>query len=383
LKDVMTPKDIEVFAEAAASVDVFVNNTQWSNALPNLAEEGMEGMREGVVPATVRDMARKTVKYSGLSFMTEWTQRQAFYGSANKLFKEARKGKDFHLSQAETGWTNAETAHLKELMAKSPTNASSDTTFGKMVKVPDLSNWSREDKTLLFRGLHKFSMRAASRVTRGEQGEWMELAVTRVLAQFRAVVINSFTKRALSGLMRMGTKQGAVSTVQSGLAQMASLHMLYWVKAEAKMLGMDESSRNEYIEKLGWDSPRDYDRMFNGSWEDKLDAYMKAPAAVIRQIASYSPSHGSVLELADLAAGAFGSDLTGARYRPTEDRMFGSPAIGYVENVGRLASGLTDGEFNAEDARRMRAAMWMNSHPLMMAASNSIIEAADLPKEKD
>lgn len=376
------PKDIEEFTEAAASVDVFVNNTQWSNALANLSEDGMESAREGMLAGTTREMARLTVKYSGLSYLTEWTQRQAFFGSANKLFKEARKGKDFHLASAETSWTKAEMDHLRELMRKTPSKVGKDSWLGKAVNVPDLSKWSYEDKQLLFRGLHQFSMRAASRVTRGEQGEWMESAITRVLAQFRAVVLNSFTKRAISGLMRVGTKQGAIATVQSGMAQMAALPYLYWIKAESKMLGMDEQSRNEYLEKLGFDSPRQYDRMFNGSFEERVDAFMNAPAGVLRQIASYSPSHGSLLEVADLVGGAFGADLTGARYRPVEDVMFGAPAIGYVENLGRLGKGLTDGEFNAEDARRMRAAMWMNSHPLMMAVSNSIIEATDLPKEK-
>jgi hypothetical protein len=302
------------------------------------------------------------------------------------LFNAAKKGKDFHLAKAETGWSNEEVAKLKKLLADTPSLARKQNFFDKVIGVPDIRNWSDADKELLFRGLYKYSLRAASRTTRGEQGQWQENLWVRVLAQFRGVVINSFTKRGISSLTRMHTSVGAKAGALSAIGQMYGLYAMYEIKAEAKMLGMSQESKNKYVKKLGFSSYLQYERLFDGSFEQRLETLMDmvgdGELNVLNQMLSYSPSHGSLMELVALVGGLAKMDLTGGRHRPVEDVVFGAPVLGYAENAMQLGVGMFDGEFNYEDANRARALMVAGNHPVMMYLSNSIIEGADLKKEK-
>lgn len=375
-------EDFDYFREVFADVDMFINDPTWSNLLPNMAIEGTEGATESLVETLSRKSANFTVKWSGMADIVKWTQEIAFYGNVSKLFDKARKGQDFHLPKAYTGWSNEEVAHLQKLMRETPMRVQKNDAYEKVTSLPDLSKWSREDIRLLGRGLKKYADRVSSRTTRGEQGRWQESPVARILLQFRTVVLNSYTKRALSGLARMGTKQGVKDAAIGALTTTTALAAVYYLKTESKMLGMDNAGRKKYLEKIGWDSWRDYEKLFNGTWEERSEAISKMNFTVASTIFSYSPTHGSLFEIMAIGLGAFGAgDLTGGRHRPVEEKIFGTPSLGYLENTGRLFKGLADGEFNQEDIQRARALMPYGSSAAAHLFTNSIIEQADLKPE--
>jgi hypothetical protein len=381
MKKVFPTEDLDYLRETFAEVDLFINDPTWSNLLPNMALEGVEGATESTLESLSRKSANFTIKWSGMADIVRITQEIAFYGNVNKLFKAAQKGKQFHLNKAETGWSNDEVKRLTELMQKTPKLTKKHDGYEKTVNVPDLSTWSREDIRLLGRGLKKYADRVSSRVTRGEQGKWQESLPARVLLQFRTVVLNSYTKRALSGLARIGTKQGVRDAFTGALTSTAALSVVYWLKTESKMAGMSEHDKKNYLSKIGWDNPADYEKLFNGTWSERMEAISNISPQVASSIFSYSPTHGSVFEMLSIGLGAVNADFTGGRHRPIEEKVFGSPAAGYVENFGRLLKGVSDGEFNKEDLQRTRAMLPYGNSALFLWGTNAIIEEADLESE--
>lgn len=371
----MKSKDFDALMDMAALHQIGIHSPYLSSMYSQMAEEAVDGVEESIVSAGARKMANVTMRASLLSGITEWTQKTAFYGGVVDAFRQASKGKDIPFAKAETGWTNAEHNRMRELLAGSNVMQVTDSDVERTLSIPDLMKWDATDRETLLRGMYRYSLRAASRSTRGESIAFFEHPLARVVMQFRGIVFGSITKRALSGLTRIGTGLGAKVTAASFMAQAGALYLMSYLKSESKMAGMDDKSRNDYVKRLGFKNSRDYDAFFSGD----VDAIVGADGKVLRSLMGYSPSMGGIFEIADITASMLGTQIMGGtRYKPVEETIFSAPAASYAENIGRLMFNGWDGQVSREEANRFKSLMWMNSHPIVTFTSNSIIEAADL-----
>jgi hypothetical protein len=375
----MRGNDFEALTEMMELEGLSLESPYLMTMYNTMAEDALQGS-SGKLDTTTRNMATATLRASFQSSMTGWAQKTAYLGAVRQSFKNAKKGKDISLFLAETGWTKAQKSEFKGLLETTP-NLVKD---GKDMVIPDMSTWTKNQRSAFLKGVYRYSLRAASRTTRGEALTFFEHPASRIILQFRQILFSSITKRAMSGLTRLHVKGGMKLAVQSTIAQAGFLYIIAVSKAETKMAGMSNTDKRDYVKKLGFKNMNQYQDFFFSDPATIAKTIMDADPKLIRNIGGYSPSHGGLMEVTDIVASALGQNGLGStRYKPVEDTALSIPIASFVENVGRtLLNTPWDGEVSPEEARRLRSVMWMNGHPIIQAGSNMMIEAADLPDKK-
>lgn len=316
--------------------DLF-NNRTFSSFDWGHEGEGLNGAL-GKFEHGIRVAGRGVQRASGLSFMTEMSQRLTGRVIVQRLVKDVLEGGAISEDRAlQLGLTDG----LKKRIAKQIKDHTvwADGDFGGKVQIVNYSAWTdTEARDAMLYAVSREARRMVQEEDLGDTALWMHKNWGKILAQFRRFALVSYSRQLLHGIAHADAEEATRVMISMALAAMAYNARHHTAMALKEAGGATPEELEEYREKyLGMDrlaaaalANSSYSSILPGLWDT-------------------GQYYSTGTRFFDTRTSGLGSDI-----------ITGNPTYGLFRNAGRAVGGAAqsalrgDRQFDETDAAAIR-----------------------------